>query len=255
MRRSSASTAAASSASGPRIARVALVDRRLERGRADVPGEDARVRVVEQRRLDAPAEQLLGLAHEVLVEPVLARDEHGEPVPAPPGAAPLLAQRRDRAREADGDHRVEQADVDPELERVRRGHAEQVARRRAAARSRAAAPACSRRGRARARESSPSRSAVKRWISSAALRLFANVSVRRPRSTSPACSFAASASGERAQAELLVEQRRVPEHDRALGPRRRVVADRRHRHAEQLAPSSPGFEIVADASRNSGSAP
>ena len=89
--------------------------------------EDARVRVVEDRRLDAAAEQRLGLAHEVLVERVLARDEHGEPVPAAAGAAPLLAQARDRAREADRDHRVEQADVDAELERVRRGHAEQLA--------------------------------------------------------------------------------------------------------------------------------
>ena len=32
---------------------------------------------------------------------------------------------------------------------------------------------------------------MNRWISSAALRLFANVSVRRPRSTNDACSFAA----------------------------------------------------------------
>ena len=107
--------------------RRASSSRRLERGRADVPGEDARARGVEQRRLDAPAEQLVGLAHEVLVEPVLARDQHREPVPAPPRAAPLLAQRRDRAGEADRDHRVEQPDVDPELERVRRRHAEQVA--------------------------------------------------------------------------------------------------------------------------------
>ena len=37
---------------------------------------------------------------------------------------------------------------------------------------------------------------MKRWTSSAALRLFVNVSVRRPRSTKPACSFAASASAE-----------------------------------------------------------
>ena len=89
--------------------------------------EDARVRVVEDRRLDAAAEQRLGLAHEVLVERVLARDEHGEAVAAPPGAAPLLAQRRDRAREADRDRAVERADVDPELERVGRRDAEQLA--------------------------------------------------------------------------------------------------------------------------------
>ena len=44
------------------------------------------------------------LAHEVLVERVLARDQDGEPVAAAPGAAPLLAQARDRAGEADRDH-------------------------------------------------------------------------------------------------------------------------------------------------------
>ena len=78
------------------------------------------------------------------------RDEHCEAVAAPPGPAPLLAQRGDRAGEADRDHGVEQPDVDPELERVGRGDAEQLARRRGAARSRAAARPCSRRGRARA---------------------------------------------------------------------------------------------------------
>ena len=93
-----------------------------------MPVEDARVLVVEDRRLDSAAEQRLRLAHEVLVERVLARDQHREPVAAPPGSAPLLAQARDRAGEADRDHAVEQADVDPELERVRRAHAEQLAR-------------------------------------------------------------------------------------------------------------------------------
>ena len=92
-----------------------------------MPVEDPRVRVVEDRRLDAAGEQRLRLAHEELVERVVARDEHGEPAPATPGAPPLLAQRRDGAGEADRDRAVEQADVDPELERVRRGHAEQLA--------------------------------------------------------------------------------------------------------------------------------
>ena len=106
---------------------VGVVDRRLVRRRRDVPVEDARIRVVEDRRLDPPLEQRFRLAHEVLVERVLRRDENREAVPAPAGAAPLLAQARDRAGEADGDRAVEQADVDAELERVRRGDAEQLA--------------------------------------------------------------------------------------------------------------------------------
>ena len=174
--------------------RVLVVERRLEGGGRDVAVEHALVLVVEDRRLDPAAEQRLGLAHEVLVERVLARDQDGEPVAAAAGSSPLLAQARDRAGEADRDHRVERSDVDAELERIRRAHAEQLALRRAAARSRVAARACSRRGRARGREASPSRSAVNLWISSAARRLLAKTSVRRPRSTRSAISFEASAS-------------------------------------------------------------
>src|SRR5262249_26146720 len=106
---------------------VAVVERRLESRTADVAVEDPMVLVVEDRGLDPPAEQRLRFAHEGLVERVFARDERGEPVPAAPGAAPLLAQARDRPREPHRDDRVEEADVDPKLERVRRGDAEQLA--------------------------------------------------------------------------------------------------------------------------------
>ena len=106
---------------------VTLVERRLERGREHVRVEDPRIRVVEDRGLDPAREQRIRLAREELVERVLARDQHGEPAPAAAGATPLLAQRRDRAREADRDRAVEEADVDAELERVGRGDAEQLA--------------------------------------------------------------------------------------------------------------------------------
>src|SRR5581483_4112600 len=45
---------------------------------------------------------------------------------APACAAPLLPEARDRARKADRDGAVEQADVDAELERIGRGHAEEL---------------------------------------------------------------------------------------------------------------------------------
>ena len=108
--------------------RVRLVDRSLEGGCRDVPVEDPAVLVIEDRRFDAAAEQGLGLAHEVLVERVLACDEDGEALPPAAGPAPLLAEARNGAGEADRDHRVEGADVDPELERVRRADAEELAR-------------------------------------------------------------------------------------------------------------------------------
>src|SRR5439155_25919868 len=106
---------------------IRVVDRRLEGGGRNVTVEHARVRMVEDRRLDAAAEQRLRLPHEVLVEGVLGRNEDGEPVSATACAPPLLAQARDRAGKADRDRAVEQADVDAELQRVRRRHTEQGA--------------------------------------------------------------------------------------------------------------------------------
>ena len=112
------------------------------------------------------------------------------------GAAPLLAQRRDGAGEADRDRAVEQADVDPELERVGCGHPEQLALDEApldlAALLGRVAGAVGSEPRPRAR-SRPAREA-KRWTSSTALRLFAKQIVRCPRPTRSASRRDASPS-------------------------------------------------------------
>src|SRR5919109_3184991 len=105
---------------------VGVVDGRLERRRAHVTVEHTRVGVVENRRLDLAPEQRVWLAHEVLVERILARDQHGESMASASGTPPLLAQRCDCAGEADGDGAVEETDVDAELERVRRRDAEKL---------------------------------------------------------------------------------------------------------------------------------
>src|SRR5205814_922119 len=105
---------------------VGVVDRRLECRCANVPVEDTWVRVVENRGFNLTLEQQPRLAHEELVERVLAGDQDGEPMAASTCASPLLAQRRNGARETDGDRAVEQADVDPELERIRCGDTEQL---------------------------------------------------------------------------------------------------------------------------------
>ncbi len=89
--------------------------------------EDPVVRVVEPGRLDTPPEEGFRLAHEELVERVLACDQHCKTVIAPAGASPLLAQRGDGSREAHGDRAVEPPDVDSELERVGCGDAKQLA--------------------------------------------------------------------------------------------------------------------------------
>ena len=67
------------------------------------------------------------MAGEELVERVLAGDVDGQAAAAATGAAPHLAQARDGTGEGDADRGVELADVDPELERVGRDHAEQLA--------------------------------------------------------------------------------------------------------------------------------
>ena len=103
------------------------------------------------------SQQRLRLAHEVLVERVLARDEHGEAVPAPARASPLLAQRRDGARESRPRWRSRAGRCRCPA-RARRSRRRRAARpRRAAARCRVAAPACSRRGTERAACPWPSR--------------------------------------------------------------------------------------------------
>ena len=89
--------------------------------------------VVEDRRLDRPLEELVGVAAEELVERVLAGDVDGEPAAPAPGPPPHLAQARDGAGEVDADRRVELADVYPQLERVGGGDREQLAARPASA--------------------------------------------------------------------------------------------------------------------------
>ena len=83
--------------------------------------------MVEDRRLHGPVEELVGVAAEELVEGVLAGDVDREAAATPARTTPLLAQRRDGAGKGDRDRGVERADVDAELERVGRDHAEQLA--------------------------------------------------------------------------------------------------------------------------------
>ncbi len=194
------------------------------------PGARRRSRGCRGSRIAAstgPAQELVGMAAEELVERVLAGDVDGQPAAAAAGAAPHLPQAGDRAGERDADRGVELADVDPELERVGGDDAEQLAVDRAGAGSPGAAPACSRRGRARSARPAraSSRSTAWRRISSTPLRDFMKQIVRAPAATSSANTSAASYSAERAQAELLVEQRRVPHRHPARGAGRRVVVD------------------------------
>ena len=85
------------------------------------------VGVIEDRGLDPALHERVRIPHEELIQSVLARHEHREPLAAPASTAPLLAQARHRARETDRERAVEETYVDAELECVGRGDAEEVA--------------------------------------------------------------------------------------------------------------------------------
>ena len=93
--------------------------RTLVGGGLQVRPTDVRVVQVDDRLLDAASQEALRLAHEVLVERVLAGHQHGIAVPGPAGPAPALAQAGDRAGEAGDERDVQAADVDAQLERLR----------------------------------------------------------------------------------------------------------------------------------------
>ena len=97
-------------------------------GADQVLGVDLGAVGVEDRGLDGARQELIGMAAEELVEGVLAGDVHGESMAATASAPPHLLETGDGARKRDADRGVERANVDPELERVGRDHAEQLAR-------------------------------------------------------------------------------------------------------------------------------
>ncbi len=191
--------------------------------------------MVEDRGLDSARQECVRLAREELVERVVRRDEDREPALTPAGASPLLPQRRDGSREADGDGAVEEADVDPELERVGRGHAEELALDESpldlasllggVAGSIRREPSCSRGVDALGGE------AVDQLGRLAALR-----EADRPQPSRRELGEESRRVAERARAqpELVVEERRVPDHDLALGARGGVRVDDGGRLAGQL---------------------
>ena len=128
-----------------------------------------------------------------------------------------------------------------------RGDPEQIAlgeARRSISRALSGAARAVRREASRRRRAGPP---LKRWISSAILRLLAKVSVRSPRSTNAAWSFGKPPRAPtRAAQSFDIEQRRVPEDDGALGAGCCIVPDHRHgRSEERLAELARVRDLVA----------
>ena len=152
------------------------------------------------------------------------------------GAAPLLAQARHRAGEPDRDGAVEQPDVDPQLERVRRRHAEELPLDQAPLdlaplRGRVAGPVRREPG-GSLRVEAVDGEAVDELGRLAALR-----EADRPQAARDELGQQPRPVAERARPQLqrLVEHRRVPERDRPGGPRGRVVLDHRGVGAQERA--------------------
>ena len=137
------------------------------------------------------------------------------------GPAGLLPHRRERSGEAVEHHRVEPADVDAELERGRRGDAEELRRSTGRARARAAPRAGSRRGTRRPRSPQPAAPAR----GGAAVRgdqLGAAAAAREREglmagADEAAQQFGGLDVGRRAGPECDVEQRPLPAREHVLG--------------------------------------
>ena len=153
---------------------------------------------------------------------------------SPPGASPLLPQARHGAREADRKRAVEKPDVDPELERVRRRHAEEVALDKptldVSPLRRRVARAVGREARGQLRPHTLGGEPVDQLRRLPRLR-----ETDRPQAALDEVGEELRAFPERAGAELelLVEERRVPEGDCPSCVWRGVLSDHRRLDAEQ----------------------
>jgi hypothetical protein len=195
--------------------------------------------VVEDRGLHSAREERVRLAGEELVESVVGGDQLGEPSPPSSGTSPLLAERGDGARKPDRDRAVEEADVDAELERVGCRDPEQLACDEspldlASLLGRVPGPV----------GGEPAGDlGVEALDGEAVDELCGPTALREADRPQPAGDEGREEAGgvterARAQAEVDVEERRVPDRDLTFRTR-----------------SSPGFAIVADARRNRGVAP
>ena len=103
---------------------LAPLERDLERAALEVLHQHVEVVGVHQPSLRRPAEHVVGVLHDVLVGRRARRDEERDrQVLAATGPTHLLPGRRDGPRVAHENGGLQRADVDPELERVRRDDA------------------------------------------------------------------------------------------------------------------------------------
>ncbi len=227
------SSSASASAPAPSTASSAGDQRQLAGCGPQVADADLGVGRIDDRGLVGAPEQRLGVVDEIAVERVGAGNEQREALAAAARAAPLLAQARDAAGEADRERAVEQPDVDAELERLGRDDAEQAARDEVAL---DAPPLLGRVARAVRREAvghlalargdqALAREAVHELAGLAALDEADRAQAARGERREQAGGLAQRGA---ARALRLVEQRGVPERHAARRVRRAVVVHDAH---------------------------
>ena len=107
---------------------LARLERQLERRRAEMGEQDVEVVRIDPGLLRRAVEEVLRVVDHVLVDRRAGGDEdRHRGLVAATGPADLLPRRGDGARVAGEDRHVEAADVDAQLERVRRDDAEDLA--------------------------------------------------------------------------------------------------------------------------------
>ena len=106
---------------------VGLTQRPLHRRAVHVPAQNERVGGVEHGVFHRRAQQRVGVVDQVGVHRLVAGHQHRHrALPAPARAPGLLPKRRHRARKPRHHHRVQPADVDAQLQRVRGRHPQQL---------------------------------------------------------------------------------------------------------------------------------
>jgi hypothetical protein len=234
-------------------------------GAREVRGEDVGVGRVEHAALHRGAEQRVRVVHQVGVERVVPGHEHHQRgVRGAPGPAGLLPERGPGAGEARHQHGVEPGDVDAQLEGVGGGHPDQVPpgerglQRAALLGQVAAAVGRDPRGQVRVDlaeqplglHGGELRAPPRPHEGERAGVLHDEVG-EHPR----ALGTGGAAHGRAVLAARAGQQRRLPQHDGAPGPRGGVVGDGPDRPPVSRVAKAAGSATVAEASTTTGRAP
>ena len=101
----------------------------LGAGADEMLGDDHRIVRIDHRALESPAEKILRVVHEILVQGILLGDQGHQGFPVGPAhpSSPLPGGRH-RPRVADQEANIQPADIDPQLQGAGGDHPQELAR-------------------------------------------------------------------------------------------------------------------------------